>query len=202
MSYFVLWNLTNEINCRYLECSSFSDYFVAIVLIYILGIISFTSGKYMRTLIRRFTETESNTLKFYQVYSFVKLYDMTLSKYAIDYRQLPIDKSLAYSQMWIDIRVNDNNAHYYQQLYRQWVMQAICEGLLFSFTLAFITSLIVLIYDGCTFNIFNILYALAAVFSIVSIFACIREARRYAENQIKEVIISYAMLHGFINRDN
>ena len=40
------------------------------------------------------------------------------------------------------------------------------------------------------------------VLSVIGIFACLRESQRYAENQIKEVIISYLLLTGQLPVEN
>lgn len=40
------------------------------------------------------------------------------------------------------------------------------------------------------------IYIVSFVLSVIGILACLREAQRYAENQIKEVIISYLLLTG------
>lgn len=41
-----------------------------------------------------------------------------------------------------------------------------------------------------------LLYVVSLIFSIICIFACLREAQRYAENQIKEGLISYMIFKG------
>lgn len=86
----------------------------------------------------------------------------------------------------------------YQDLYRQWVMQAVCEGLFFSFLLSLVFSITLPIYEKAVNNSFHDipLYIVSFVLSVIGIFACLREAQRYAENQIKEVIISYLLLTG------
>ena len=54
------------------------------------------------------------------------------------------------------------------------------------------------IYEKAVNNSFHDipLYIVSFVLSVIGIFACLREAQRYAENQIKEVIISYLLLTG------
>ena len=108
------------------------------------------------------------------------------------------DSSLAYSQMWIVIRQKDTSGKCYQDLYRQWVMQAVCEGLFFSFLLSLVFSITLPIYEmAANDSIHDIpIYIVSFVLSVIGILACLREAQRYAENQIKEVIISYLLLTG------
>ena len=101
-----------------------------------------------------------------------------------------IFNKFSYSAMWIEIRKLDEKGVYYRPLYRQWVMQAICEGLAFSFLLIFVLSIFVLFFV----EVWIYLYVCSLILAFIAFCASCYEGRRYAENQIKEVIISYYCL--------
>ena len=96
----------------------------------------------------------------------------------------------SYYAMWIEIRKLDEKGVYYRPLYRQWVMQAICEGLAFSFLLILVLSIFVLFFV----EVWVYLYVCSLILAFIAFCASCYEGRRYAENQIKEVIISYYCL--------
>ena len=82
---------------------------------------------------RKRIEIDEAPTKWYHIRSFNYIYVDTLTQLKmpeIDGVSLT-DTSLAYSQMWIVIRQKDTYGKCYQDLYRQWVMQAVCEGLFF-----------------------------------------------------------------------
>lgn len=200
MTFVVLCYSVNVLFYRIIYFSTFVDYLVAIVLIYISGVISFVSGKFLRNKIRKRQEVDEAPTKWYHIRSFKYIYVETLTH--LNMPQIDgvsfTDPSLAYSQMWIVIRQKDTYGKCYQDLYRQWVMQAVCEGLFFSFLLSLVFSITLPIYEKAVNNSFHDipLYIVSFVLSVIGIFACLREAQRYAENQIKEVIISYLLLTG------
>lgn len=198
LTFVIIEYAVNVLNYRYIYFSSFMDYVVAVVFIYILGIISFVSGRFLRTKIRNRLEVDGKPTKWYQVSTFKFIYTNTLTQLNVEAIDgVPrTDSALAYSKMWIEIRKNDKEGKFYRDLYRQWVMQAVCEGLLFSFLLALLFSIILPIYEwNSNGNMPHIaIYILGLCGSILGILVCLREAQRYAENQIKEVIISYLLL--------
>lgn len=198
LTFVIIEYAVNVLNYRYIYFSSFMDYVVAVVFIYILGIISFVSGRFLRTKIRNRLEVDGKPTKWYQVSTFKFIYTNTLTQLNVEAIDgVPrTDSALAYSKMWIEIRKNDKEGKFYRDLYRQWVMQAVCEGLLFSFLLALLFSIILPIYEwNSNGNMPHIaIYKLGLCGSILGILVCLREAQRYAENQIKEVIISYLLL--------
>ena len=200
MTFVVLCYSVNVLFYRIIYFSTFVDYLVAIVLISISGVISFVSGKFLRNKIRKSQEVDEVPTKWYHIRSFKYIYVETLTH--LNMPQIDgvsfADPSLAYSQMWIVIRQKDTYGKCYQDLYRQWVMQAVCEGLFFSFLLSLVFSITLPIYEKAVNNSFHDipLYIVSFVLSVIGIFACLREAQRYAENQIKEVIISYLLLTG------
>ena len=157
MTFVVLCYSINVLFYRIVYFSTFVDYLVAIVLIYISGVISFVSGKFLRNKIRKRLEIDDAPTKWYHVRSFDHIYVDTLKQLnmsKIDSVSLT-DTSLAYSQMWIVIRQKDASGKCYQDLYRQWVMQAVCEGLLFSFLLSSVFSVTLPIYEKAANNSFH-----------------------------------------------
>ena len=198
LTFMIVEYVVNVLNYRYLYYSSFVDYLLAIVFIYIAGIISFVAGRFLRTMLRNRFEVSEKPSKWYQVASFNYIYQNTFSLLEVKIPEgvFQSDPSLAYTQMWIEIRKEDTDGKCYGDLYRQWVMLAVCEGLLFSFLLSMSSAVFLMVYEWLAFDSTSMLaiYALAFVGSIIGMLVCLREAQRYAENQIKEVIISYLLL--------
>lgn len=180
----------------------------AIILIYVCGVVSFSMGKIIRTLIRKYI-LEKIKWDLLKVKSFDKSFEEG-QKWALENKKktmhnatnnnLPGQLSLsdqngmAYSAMWIEIRRKDESGTYYKPLYRQWVMQAVCEGLMFSFLLIVLLSGVAIYINNNEHSSYH-LYITSAILAIIGIWGCCREAQRYAENQIKEVIISYYELN-------
>lgn len=185
------------------EYKSVYGVLAAIILIYVCGVVSFSMGKIIRTLIRKYLEKARwNWLK---VKSFDELFEEG-QKWALENKKKTMpgattndlpgqlsfsdQKGMAYSAMWIEIRRKDERGTYYKPLYRQWVMQAVCEGLMFSFLLIILLSVVAIYINTKEHSSYH-LYIASSILAIIGIWGCCREAQRYAENQIKEVVISY-----------
>ena len=202
-TFFTLMFFMEELFAKTYEYKSVYGILAAIILIYVCGVVSFSMGKIIRTLIRKYLEKARwNWLK---VKSFDELFEEG-QKWALENKKKTMpgattndlpgqlsfsdQKGMAYSAMWIEIRRKDERGTYYKPLYRQWVMQAVCEGLMFSFLLIILLS-VVAIYINTKGHSSYHLYIASSILAIIGIWGCCREAQRYAENQIKEVVISY-----------
>lgn len=202
VTYITLLYFSDEFFFKTIDYTSVSGILASIILSYVCGIVSFIAGKWIRSWIRTLFEKES--FKCLRKKSFDELFqegvvwmkaDMLKQSSGSSNEDLPgllassQNKATAYSAMWIEIRKLDEQGVYYRPLYRQWVMQAVCEGLMFSFLFILALSIVALFVEK-----FALLYIFSSILAIVSFVACCHEARRYAENQIKEVIISYWFL--------
>lgn len=202
-TFFTLMFFMEELFAKTYEYKSVYSVLAAIILIYVCGVVSFSMGKIIRLLIRKYLEKARwNWLK---VKSFDELFEEG-QKWALENKKKKMygaktndlpgqlsfsdQKGMAYSAMWIEIRRKDERGTYYKPLYRQWVMQAVCEGLMFSFLLIILLS-VVAIYINTKEHSSCHLYIASSILAIIGIWGCCREAQRYAENQIKEVVISY-----------
>ena len=202
-TFFTLMFFMEELFAKTYEYKSVYGVLAAIILIYVCGVVSFSMGKIIRTLIRKYLEKARwNWLK---VKSFDELFEEG-QKWALENKKKTMpgattndlpgqlsfsdQKGMAYSAMWIEIRRKDERGTYYKPLYRQWVMQAVCEGLMFSFLLIILLSVVAIFIKTKEHNSYH-LYIAGSILAIIGIWGCCREAQRYAENQIKEVIISY-----------
>nr|WP_302507164.1 hypothetical protein [uncultured Prevotella sp.] len=202
-TFFTLMFFMEELFAKTYEYNSVYGVLAAIILIYVCGVVSFSMGKIIRTLIRKYLEKARwNWLK---VKSFDELFEEG-QKWALENKKKTMpgattndlpgqlsfsdQKGMAYSAMWIEIRRKDERGTYYKPLYRQWVMQAVCEGLMFSFLLIILLSVVAIFIKTKEHNSYH-LYIASSILAIIGIWGCCREAQRYAENQIKEVIISY-----------
>lgn len=206
-TFFTLMFFMEELFDKTYEYKSVYGVLAAIILIYVCGVVSFSMGKIIRTLIRKCLEKARwNWLK---VKSFDELFEEG-QKWALENKKktmpratinvlpgqlsLSDQKGMAYSAMWIEIRRKDESGTYYKPLYRQWVMQAVCEGLMFSFLLIVLFSVVAICINTKEHSSYH-LYIASSILAIIGIWGCCREAQRYAENQIKEVIISYYELN-------
>lgn len=161
----------------------------SLVLIYISGLLSFSIGKRLRTFC--VFDSEGEPRKYFKkrgVKSFKKLFESALREFQIT-EILPTGRK-AYSMMWLVIKQKDIHGKFYPYLFRQWVMQAVYEGLIFTSLLTFVFSVIL-----CWFDDSNIcLHTMLAFFCVISMKVCAREARKSVENQILEVVIAYKKL--------
>lgn len=202
-TFFTLMFFMEELFAKTYEYKSVYGVLAAIILIYVCGVVSFSMGKIIRTLIRKYLEKARwNWLK---VKSFDELFEEG-QKWALENKKKTMpgattndlpgqlsfsdQKGMAYSAMWIEIRRKDERGTYYKPLYRQWVMQAVCEGLMFSFLLIILLSVVAIYINTKEHSNYH-LYIASSILAIIGIWGCCREAQRYAENQIKEVVISY-----------
>lgn len=202
-TFFTLMFFMEELFAKTYEYKSVYGVLAAIILIYVCGVVSFSMGKIIRTLIRKYLEKARwNWLK---VKSFDELFEEG-QKWALENKKKTMpgattndlpgqlsfsdQKGMAYSAMWIEIRRKDERGTYYKPLYRQWVMQAVCEGLVFSFLLIILFSFVAIYINTKGHSSYH-LYIASSILAIIGIWGCCREAQRYAENQIKEVVISY-----------
>lgn len=204
VTYVTLLYFFDEMFCKTIEYTTVTGILASIVLSYVCGIVSFSLGKWMRLGVLWLFHWK--WLGDWKDKSFDELFDEGVNWALENKRRITPDssvsslsgqlamseyKAIAYSAMWIEIRKLDEKGIYYKPLYRQWVMQAICEGLVFSFFLIFILSVVALILIK---KESTSLYICSSIFSFMAFAASCHEARRYAENQIKEVIISYFFL--------
>lgn len=202
-TFFTLMFFMEELFAKTYEYKSVYGVLAAIILIYVCGVVSFSMGKIIRTLIRKYLEKARwNWLK---VKSFDELFEEG-QKWVLENKKKTMpgattndlpgqlsfsdQKGMAYSAMWIEIRRKDEMGTYYKPLYRQWVMQAVCEGLMFSFLLIILLSVVAIYINTKEHSSYH-LYIASSILAIIGIWGCCREAQRYAENQIKEVVISY-----------
>ena len=149
-----------------------------IFLAYICGLSSWIIGKLIRKI---FQDTDKD---------FEETYNKTIDALASNTLSLSVsDKKLAYSYMWIELHKKKEAKERIVFMNRMWVMQAVFEGLIFSFILA-IGALTDLKW-GLNKDIpwFEFIVISAVLLSLVCLSAI--EARRYARIQIREVILSY-----------
>lgn len=203
VTYIALLYFSAEILGKTIDYTTVTGILTSIILSYVCGIISFSMGKWIRSLVRLLFECEF--WKCLKNKSFDELFNEGIN-WAIENKRksnpnasfddllgclvLHQNREMVYSAMWIEVRKLDEKDVYYRPLYRQWVMQAICEGLMFSFLLIIVLSLV--LWYNYSWN--NCIYIFSIILALMAFAACCHEARRYAENQIKEVIISYYCL--------
>ncbi len=170
-----------------------------VILSYICGLASFAFGKHIRTKLlkrKRFKYIitrekrmgRNNTSQFMDCFSDAISYvnneaangDLKLTKYEDEK-----DAEKYYTEMWYYIREHKNKSLSYQLLNRYWVSQAIYDGLLFPAFLSFWLG----IFISCSFDGF--IGGLISISGLLCGYFFYKEGKRYAEAQIKEVVIVY-----------
>lgn len=165
---------------------------LCIGMVYICGLLSFAAGKSLRLKIlylcnkkRRFSKIFTEALEFAKAHTNERCEELER------YNENPDDEKRLkryYTLMWMELRHCKDAEATIRHLNRFWVMQAVFEGLFFSFILATVCSCILADY---TFTGYTATALVCAYF-------CYIEARRYAETQINEIVITYTkfILHG------
>ncbi len=191
--------------------STTANVLISIVLIYLCGVISFSCGKWLRLkyfqiiriyskiarkcnqLIRKLRKKEKKDEGQLQPNSFAECFDNAIT-YAnkrpgtiLTCHALTIaEKKCYYTEMWAFLRNKPEAKETVAFLNRYWVMQAVCEGLIFSSILALIGGII-----AWEFKENDVIFLLISVAAFFAFLILCREGRRYAETQILEVVIAY-----------
>lgn len=187
-----------------------------VILSYICGLASFAFGKWIRTTIIKRRRNRWR-IKWIRTYKFkkIKIYLLTIEAInkenkdksqfmecfsdAILYvnhkstnpnQKLPQyekekDAEKHYTEMWYYIREHKNKSLTYQLLNRYWVSQAIYDGLLFPAFIAFLLGVFVSYSFDCFIGV------LISISALLCGYFFYKEGKRYAEAQIKEVVIVY-----------
>lgn len=187
----------------------------SVVLIYVCGLISFILGKKLRIWHLKKSMTEGYKNKFLAFFSMGK--DKEIFKYnynrivtdllgnneraqilkGIKYGDVELSEEqaqLEYTVMWSYLRDCKECERTVTFINRFWVMQAVCEGLLFSSIVIIIGGILAIVYSLYNFgwgtDMF-IQYISCIIAGCIGVFAFYKEGRRYAESQIQEVVITY-----------
>lgn len=186
--------------------------FASVILVYVCGLVSFISGKRIRMTLLKMGMTTGwkNKVGFLfgegkDVEIFRQSYERIVTALVESGRRERLvknvkDKSaeelarLEYTMMWGALRDCRECEKTVAFINRFWVMQAVCEGLLFSSVVIIVGGIFSLSYLLCgngwdTDFFFQHILCMAA--GIVGLKACYKEGRRYAESQIQEVVIAY-----------
>lgn len=175
-----------------------------IILAYICGLVSFAFGKSFRTYGLRIKRDKQGQTQFIicfnNVIKYVNKREPNEDKLLTLFKD-PEDAELYYSEMWSYIREKSASGATYNLLNRYWVSQAIYEGLLFPALLAFILGICLVLEAFIPFLKNDahpawvpVVGALMSLFALGCIYLFCREGKRYAETQIKEVVIIYKNL--------
>lgn len=149
-----------------------------IFLAYICGLSSWIIGRLIRKIVQ-------NTDK-----DFEETYDRTMNALASYALSLSVsDKKLAYSYMWIELHKKEEAKEQIIFMNRMWVMQAVFEGLIFSFIVAI--GVLIDLKWGLNKDISWLEFIVIFAVLLSSVWLSAIEARRYARTQIREVILSY-----------
>lgn len=153
-----------------------------LILCYVLGIVCFATGRWIRTSLRgsRLRKRLDN-----------KLYDCALvhgqsadplfKKYIEEKQFMPL-----YTRLWATIRHTPELSQSFFLLKRYWVMAATCDGCAAALTI-WALVLIICSLGGCRQPINPTVSLPGAAVIIAGAVACWREAARYVEYQIEEI---------------
>ena len=162
----------------------------AIIFTYLCGLLSFTIGKTIRATVIMYRRKHYVLLvkveetRFMTCFKEAVRYANKKEKILADYTDED-DCKMYYTEMWTYLRECENAAATMAFINKYWVMQAVYEGLIASSLIGLIVGFI--LYQG-GFGLVCILLFLASGFA--SCFCC-HEGTRYAEVQIKEIVIAY-----------
>lgn len=149
-----------------------------IFLAYICGLSSWIIGRLIRKI---FQDTDKG---------FEETYDKALNALPPDTLSLAVsDKKLAYSYMWIELQKREDAKERIVFMNRMWVMQAVFEGLIFSFivAIAVLIDFKWILDEEMSCGKFIVAFVILVLLAYLSAI----ESRRYARTQIKEVVLSY-----------
>lgn len=147
-------------------------------LAYIAGLVSWIIGKMIRRIFHDIDKDFENT------------YNKVVQALELDALTLPVsNKKNAYSYMWIELQKREEAKERITFMNRMWVMQAVFEGLVFSFIVA--VGVLIDLRWGINVNIPYCEVIVLFVILVLSVWLSAVEARRYARTQIEEVILSY-----------
>lgn len=161
---------------------------ISIVTVYICGLISFAGGRWLRTKIRWFSKIIRCPISkdFSQLFDEAYVFPLTDKANKLDRTAYKGKEEIFYTYMWFRLREEKGAAATLDHINRYWVMQAVFEGLVFSFLFSTVCLAYLLTVNGCT-----TVWWLAMLVSVVALPICFHEATRYAETQIFEVVLAY-----------
>lgn len=186
----ILFTADSIISVDYKNYNSGVIVVVSIALVYICGLMSFSVGKFLRIKIlsafneNYFNDVFKKALKFINSKPYEKNDEITiyLSKDRGSYKTI-------YSKMWMELRHCEEAKETVRHLNRFWMMEAVYEGLFVSFILGAVSSIYFLCVNWC--NDSRLFYGMTLVLSLIATVFCFIEARRYAETQIVEIVLTY-----------
>lgn len=154
-----------------------------IVASYVCGLVSYVGGKWMRKKCidhckkmgkPRFMYCFTETMKYIKKEEYNEA----------DYKDETYCKTY-YTEMWMNLRQNEKAKETLAFLNKYWVFQAIYEGLMSSCLLGIVVGVILMSANG-----FYWPYIFFILICSLSFCICCMEATRYAETQIKEIVIA------------
>lgn len=188
----ILWGLYYY---QYLSCININFLLVIyfIILAYLCGLISFAFGKSIRNILMKSRLRSNGQSSFMRCFTtainYANTHESTDSKKLIVYEKQE-EAEMYYAEMWYFIREKEGNSMSFTLLNKYWVSQAIYDGLLFSALLAFVLG-IIMYTDSLTTETKKGLEIGVIIFSILAVILSFLEGKRYAETQIREVVIVY-----------
>lgn len=158
-----------------------------IFLSYVCGLFAWLIGRYLRRKTYRRFYGETIEESFQKVYN-ETIYSLTSFPSGLGLAKAK-DASLSYEYMWICLDKNKDAVSRVNYIHRFWVMQAVFEGLITVLLMAVVVLWLVIPADPSCMLIIGMV-VLTLVFIFLAGFCC-NEAKRCAETQIREVILSY-----------
>lgn len=184
----------------------------SVILVYVCGLISFIYGKKIRIWFLKIIMSNGWKNKFQafwgnnkNVEMFKQSYDNAVNAMVDEEERKKLLKGIKgtlseeqaqfeYTIMWGELRDCKKCERTVAFINRFWVMQAVCEGLLFSSVIVIVGGVITILYllynTGCDMEIF-LQYISCIIAGIIGLFAFYKEGKRYAESQIQEIVSAY-----------
>lgn len=172
-------------------------FFIGVVVIYAIGLVSWVIGRYLRGFYPRYIHVQNKFVDHSATDDI--LYKKYLPEGEKDLKKVEKNMKVLYGYMWVIVREKFSDKESYSILKRYWVQTATFDGLVSSFflwALVFVSVLFITPVKNLTLTqqghpINSVLGYIALAISIISMLAVRSEAIRYKKYQIGELVDTY-----------
>lgn len=168
--------------------SSFLEVLLIIIFFYIMGLISFAIGRFIRLETSKVKAYKKMDEKLRQV---IKVHDLEKKQPFKMYLELPQEDRGAwrlYVRLWAKLRDEPRLSNSFSQVNRYWVMSATYDGVFLSLITWALTLGYLVFINRELVDIDKYWGSGLIIFLIIAALSCIREAKRNLFNQVEEII--------------
>ena len=162
-----------------------------IIASYVLGLLCFTLGRWLRACWRRHRLRGATDDRFLEILKGHGLHGLPPFSDYVD-RTDARGASRLYVRLWAEVRDRPDLAASFSLLRRYWVMAATCDGMVVALLVWFLVLVACIFEWGRTQPINRGVGLVAIVALTTSALACAHEAERYLEYQMEELVAAIA----------